>query len=70
MQSFIEGGDEPVPKLPNHLIGVKRYATIFHFRLVLYADYKNCCPYALIDQIYLVDRVLKFATTLIYKALS
>ena len=24
VQSFIEGGDEPIPKLPDRLVGVKR----------------------------------------------
>ena len=28
MQSFIEGGDEPVPKLPDRLVGVKRYVIL------------------------------------------
>ena len=28
MQSFIEGGDEPVPKLPDRLVGVKRYGIL------------------------------------------
>ena len=46
VQSFIEGGDEPVPKLPDHLTGVKRYAIISHFIFALYAEYKNCCLHA------------------------
>lgn len=29
VQSFIEGGDEPVPKLPDNLIGIKRYILFF-----------------------------------------
>lgn len=28
VQSFIEGGDEPVPKLPDRLVGVKRYVIL------------------------------------------
>ena len=28
VQSFIEGGDEPVPKLPDRLVGVKRCAVL------------------------------------------
>lgn len=46
VQSFIEGGDEPVPKLPDNLTGVKRYAIISHFIFARYAEYKSCCPHA------------------------
>lgn len=36
VQSFIEGGDEPVPKLPDRLVGVKRYAISISVGVNLY----------------------------------
>ena len=58
VQSFIEGGDEPVPKLPDHLTGVKRYAIISHFIFARYAEYKNCCLHAFPPEV--VERREKF----------
>lgn len=41
VQSFIEGGDEPVPKLPDHLIGVKRPVISEIFYLLADFYFKN-----------------------------